>query len=380
MRLEGLKNYFETELNNVARDKDYDISFAGEVGYYNHDWIKRQEGIQVTPYVLIPNRWQRRNDSTNTFDFSFTLLALPKETDRDKIKHIFDTFSNGLTNDVIDSYNADFLVTNLNYHEKFSESSGSGIDRFHAEIVFEGKITNALNFSDIELSFGDILIGVESFKYEHAKTNYLNRFEEFDDINNKNLNSNILVIETVLTKEGETLTNLLNKGQTVNIIKPTILKLNGIEVINDNYSFDNYSVIFDKANNEVRVYLFFSIEADKNEIILGNNTVTILDYAITTVVNSLPHNSPNDNIYKHTYLGRARAYAFNVVEDSKNIILNIFIEELMGERDLEPIFNLEIKIHGVTYNKRLLLSEITKESKETANNVLTLNFKDAGAL
>lgn len=375
-----IKNRIELELNNIAREYEYEIEFVGELGFYDYDWVKKQMGVVATPFVLVPNRWQRQVGSAVAFDFTFSIIALPKEQDRDLIVKIFDRLANDLPTLKIEQNNVSFKTTSLKYFKGEMEGSGSGIERFHVELVFEGTATNAYGYKDMELTFGNEVIGIDSFKYEHSKTNYINVFSEYLDSNNHNLNANLFVIETTLTKGGSVLNKLLNKGQMVNIEDNLLFKIDNVVIVDALYSFNNYSLTFDKEVNEFRVFLFFEMAGDKNEISLGDDSVKILDYALTTTMNTLPHNRPNDNIYRYNYVGRARAYAFNVAETSDNALLNRFTSELMSDLDTNPIYNLKIKLHGEVYEKRLILMEISKETKETANSVLTITFQDAGDL
>ena len=164
IRSEKLKNHIETQLNLIAQeDFNYDIHFRGEVDFYDYEWVKRSfesiendpKGIQVTPFVLTTNLYQRARDNNNDFNFRYTIIALPKEEDREKVREVYHRLGEVLDRVVIDGFNIRFVPTNVSFGADFSEGSGFGTKRFEAIFELEGVASNSLNLDNIELKFGE---------------------------------------------------------------------------------------------------------------------------------------------------------------------------------------------------------------------------------
>ena len=49
-----IKNKLQVDIETIIQSLDYDIEVNGEVGFYDHSWIKKKFGTLVTPFVLNP--------------------------------------------------------------------------------------------------------------------------------------------------------------------------------------------------------------------------------------------------------------------------------------------------------------------------------------
>lgn len=389
IRSEKLKNHIETQLNLIAQeDFNYDIHFRGEVDFYDYEWVKRSfesiendpKGIQVTPFVLTTNLYQRARDNNNDFNFRYTIIALPKEEDREKVREVYHRLGEVLDRVVIDGFNIRFVPTNVSFGADFSEGSGFGTKRFEAIFELEGVASNSLNLDNIELKFGDYNIPLSSFKYEHSKTNLLNYEQEINDPEYAYINNNLLVVETILANGDETIQKLLNKRQTVNMKENITLKVNGETIIDDVYDFENFALRYDKTSDRLVALLYFEYEAYKMYITINGEQIPIIDFAVNMVANTEPHPNEETNIIKSIYLGKAVSYAFNIVENDNFNLLETLYDDLLGDNERMPIYDLVIELGSRVYEKRSLLTEISKENKGTAKNIITVNFVDGSEL
>lgn len=375
-----IANHLGTLLNRISVENDLDIVFEGTDGFYHHEWVKEKFDIKITPFVLTTNLIQRTKSNENSYEFRYTLVAMPFEKDREKIRFLYNELNQELDRYKINDYNLRFIPSNVAFGADFAEGSGLGFRRFEALFEFEGVATTSYGLEDLSLDFGGYNIPINSFKYEHSKTNFINKEENYLGDNNFNLNSNLLIVETILSPENHIL-NYLNKRQMVNIETPLKLKVGNEVIIEDNYVFENYTIRGDANQDKILAYLNFEIAPDKTVIQIGGKEIPVLDYAFAMATNLEHHNEPNSNITKSIYLGKTRSYAFNVVEDKKyNDILNKLTGELIGEDETMPIYQVLIIIRGTIYEKKLMLVDISKESRGTSSTVLSIKFVDGSDL
>lgn len=386
-----ITKYLETRLNQLSVNLDYDIVFDGNYGFYHHDWVKEKFGSRITPFVLTTNSMRKANSNDNTYNFTYTLVALPFEKDRDKIEDLFNRLNHELDRELFGDYKVRFLPNNIAFGGDFSEGSGLGFRRFEALFEFNGTATTSYGLDSLELKFSGIEIPVNSFKYEHSKTNPLSPAEEEATYENSyNLNSNLLVVETVLGKDNKALQKFVALKNQVNTIEDVLLGINVfneetekydlVKIIEDSYIFENYTLTYDSENDKFIVYLYFSYKPDFAYISIDGDEIPILDYSISMMVDSVPHVSPNTNTISSIFLNKARGYAFNVSEDEDYDVLNRLTGDLIGDNEEEPIYDVVISIRGDFYTKRLLLTDIEKSTRSTANSILTLKFLDGSDL
>lgn len=378
---EKIKDYIEIELNNLAIELGYDIVFQGESIPFTYDWIKEKYGMPLTPFLLSTERFYKTNESDITIDFKYTIVALAFNDDvvSGDFERLYATLMGRLKSAYIDDFNVSFTPLTYQIGDEFSEGSGFGRTRRQALLSFEGKATNSYGLAQTILTFGSLNIPVNSYKYEHAKINYLNK-DDFDNANNKNINANLMVIETLLSANNNALTNLLNSGQKVNIKKELVLTIGDISIINDNYSFESYSLHYDKERNKNVAFLYFIQYKEIGLIRIGGEEIPIIDYGFATTIETDPHNSPDDNIARSMYLGRARAYSFIVAEADGFALKEKFNQELLSDLDQKPLYILEIELDNELYEKRVIIKDISKEGANGFSGLFSITFLDGSDL
>lgn len=279
-----------------------------------------------------------------------------------------------------DGWEVKLTPTNVQYGADFSEGSGSGLRRFEALISLQGKATKYYTMSDVELKLNDITVPISSFKFDHGKANYVNKTSVVENDNTKNLNTNILVIESPLNGENTVVLELLNTKQKVNIEKDIKLVIGEIEIIDDAYEFLGYTLATSTTDNYMSTFLYFKLAGDKAFISIGGEEIPILDMGYSVKSGMLDHSSPNSNTIKNIWIGRARAYVFNIAEAFEYDVLNLLEEEVAGNPELPPIYTVSVSYKGISFTKELIVDDISKESRETANSIITVTFVESGEI
>lgn len=378
-----IKDYIEFELNAIAQEYEYAVAFKGELDFYNYDWIKRRFGVKNTPFVLVTNNFEVLKDGIDSVGFRYTLAALPFEKDRKLIENIFDVLYSRLRNYEFEEINVVFRPVKLTYGEDFSEGIGSGLRRFEALFEFEGYATTAFSFKDLEFEFGNFDMPIESFKFEHLKENYVNKLGStgyYTDTNQKNINHNVLVIETPLTANSGAL-DLIGSRQYVGFVNDISFSIGGTTIFdNEPFKFDGWTLSSDVNDNKVTAFLYFSYDIDRVEIKINDIDIPILDYAFAMGTVKTSHTSLDSNIGKEIYLGKVRSWAFNIAEEHENDIIEILEEQMFGDVETPPIFKVTFKMYEEMEAREmmLLLDDVVKETKDTGRNYLTIRFVESG--
>lgn len=374
-----IANYIEAVLNTISATNDLDIDFNGGVDVVDIDWRRNNFGINTTPFSLATQRFEADSNLGNV-DLRYALYLMPFSDDREKIEYIMEEFYTILRNQFeIDDWQLNFQPINIEYGADFSEGSGLGFQRFEILLTFEGRATNYFTFKDLELTIDNVKIPILSFKNDHGKVSYINKTSVVDSNNAHNLNTNMLVIETPLSPENTIGLELLSSRQKVNIDKRIKITLpNGIVIIDDDFEYEGSTFAAGTTTNYLTAFLYFSYAKDKSYISINGQEIPILDYAISSKNSYLEHTNPESNTVKNLWLARARAYAFNIAEDDEYEVLDALIEDLAGETEQKPIYLVVMNIKGLEITKELAIDDITKESKETSNSIITITFIESG--
>lgn len=369
------------KLNSIASFNDIKVDFVGEIDFYNYDWVKRVFGYNATPFVLVTNSFKTLSDGIGSVTFRYTIVALPFEKDKEHIEFIYDQLYNTLKSDHIDDINIVYRPIKITYGADFSEGSGSGHRRFEALFEFEGYATTALNHSDFGLVVGDLEIPIESFKFEHIKANYVVDIPNYENENQSNINSNVLILESPLTINSD-LVDLISSKDKVNINYDISLSAKETELFSGNYKFDGWTMSSNANANKVTVFLFFSKANESVDIEINGYPIPILDYSFAMGTVKVPHTSLGSNIGKELYIGKVRSWAFNIAEEYNNEILEILEEQMFGDSEEPPIFRVRFKLYSEMQPRELdlLLDDVIKESKETGRSFLTIKFVESGEL
>ena len=126
------------------------------------------------------------------------------------------------------------------------------------------------------------------------------------------------------------------------------------------------------------VYLYFTMAVEKASITINGEEIPILDFAITKKTDSIPIQTPDSNTIKHLFTSTVRSYAFNISEELGYDLFNVLENELLGYDEVSPIFDVSIKLYGKEIEKRLILDEISKESKDNARTIFKVIFVESG--
>ncbi len=383
-----IKDFLEFKLNEIAWD--YKIRFKGELDFYNYDWVKKYFGVDNTPFVLVTNNFETIDDGIGSVRFRYTLVSLPFEKDRADIEKIYDTLYLELKKDKKDDINIKFRPLKITFGEDFSEGSGRGYRRFEALFEFEGYATTAYNFGDLSFDFGGYEIPIVSFKFEHIKTHYINIKGEHEsnkinidgrEISNEgNINNNLFIIETPLTPDSRAL-DFIGSRQFVGMSANLTFKVGDTPIFdNELFKFDAWSFSGDIGSDSLTAFLYFSYEVDKVEIKINGEPIPILDYAFAMATVKTSHTSLSSNIGKEIYLGKVRSWAFNVAEEYENDIIEILEEQMFGDSENAPLYEVSFKLYDEMTERVmiLLLDDVSKETKETGRNYLTIKFVESG--
>lgn len=380
MTSEMMLDHIEWLLNTIATELEYDILFKGSIDTVDIDWRRKYFGVDYTPFVLATHQFEPTQDRDG-IQFNYTIYAMPYEKDREKIQEIYDMLFKELNGSFdINDNKISTRPINRDFGLKFIEgSNGLGHYRFEAVFRFSGTSTYFYKLGkDVVLKLDDEIIPINSFKYDHGKVSYVNKISPHEGTNNHNLNTNLLVIETPLNKVNPAISEYLAQGQKVNIDVNIELLAGTYQIINDVYQYTGFTISASTDDVSVSAYLYFAYKSDKLAITINGEEIPILDYAIANKNETLSMQTPQSNLIKNIYLSKARAYSFNIGEEYGSALMARFINDLAGETEILPVYDVTIKLYGLEITKTLILDEIVKESKETANTVLKVSFVESG--
>lgn len=378
IKSKDIMNYIEGKLNSIAQENNFDIIFNGGVDVVDVDWRRKKFDIDQTPFSLATQNFEVVNGN---IEFRYALYIMPFSDDRQQIEFIMEELYSELSNNnivMIEGWQISTRPVDITYGGDFSEGSGLGNQRFEVLLNFEGYATNYYTTRNLTLKVDGNELPILSLKYDNGKISYINKTSVVESNNAHNLNTNILVIETPLGELNNNALELISSRQKVNIEKEIELKINDNVIIDDIYEFDGFTFATSTSDQVMVAYLYFSYGKDKSFIEINGEQIPILDYAISSKNETLPHATLNSNIVKNLWLGKARAYAFNIAEDNEYEVLSLLYDDLVTENERVPIYNVKINLNGIEFEKSLILDEITKQSKDSANTVLTVTFVESG--
>lgn len=371
-------NYIESLLNGIAIENDFNIMFRGGVDFVDEDWRRKNFGVEITPFALVPNHFEQAQGGT-IIDFRYSLYIMPFSDDRERINVILDELEKRLQlSTKIETFTITTTPINTTYGSDFSEGSGHGILRFEALMLFNGIATSNYNMiHDSELKFGENVIPLLSFKWQHGKTNYINIDSELDNANNVNNNIDTLVVETPLSPFNTYVLNLLNKKDTVNISKNLKLKVGDSTLIDKDYTFDTHILGSSISQNAMSVFLYFSPKKEIETIIINGQVVPITSKKIVLNVSSLPHDSFVSNTLSSIFMKRTVSYGFVISKDSDLQVVKDLGKDLIDGREKAPVYNVKFDYLGERYEKEMLLSSV--EESDDSGTIKTI-FVESGEL
>lgn len=379
MTSKNLLIVIENTLNDISLSNNLGIMFKGYNDFVDVEWRRKMFGVNYTPFSLVANSFQELQAGT-IIDFRYSLYIMPFEDDREKLEFIMEEFSKIIqTPFESNDWNVVVKPINLTYGNSFSEGSGRGILRFESLFVFNGLATSNYNMlKDLKLELDNETIPILSYKWEHGKVGYVNKGENISSENSQNLNTNTFVIECPLSKQNDIVKNYLMNNKEVNVNKHLKLTVANLVLIDEEYNYDGFSFSGGQNNQSMNVYLYFTPKRVTNTITINGDSIPILDYALSTKLESLSFDNINSNIYKNIYLGKATSYAFSISEDVDYPVLDTLYEDLIAGEEKLPVYEVTVSIRNNTYEKTLMLSDITSDSDGGAKSVIKVVFIESG--
>ena len=265
-------------------------------------------------------------------------------------------------NNVEFSINTPFDDTSNKYFKINTENSGL----YRIEISeIQGILMKDMNFISLKLSQGSpFFVNVDMSLT--GKTQ-----------NTQNIVRNNFVVEVPVNEEiiNGFLSNVRNKANQVTVFNMRFKNFNYL--IKDMMIFDGYEFT-NRKNSIATVNLFFRQAPEVSFVFINSELIPILDYAITmeTVVETTK--KLGSNTLKSNYTGKVKAYSFVISEDFYDI--DTFYDELLLDNEEAPIYDIGIEIQktGDIKHKKLLLTNISKETNGiNAKSVLVLKFLES---
>ena len=141
-------------------------------------------------------------------------------------------------------------------------------------------------------------------------------------------------------------------------------------IINDVARFDGYEMA-GEYNGVLTAYLYFTakgVRGNPNTFTIDGLDFPVIDYSIGVKNITKTINVPNSNLTKEVYLGKSRAYVFNVLKTNYKLpfkpLYNKLLNSLMGEGSTssEEFLTLGINFGNIIYTKQVMISEISDDS------------------
>ena len=382
-----IKNLVESLLNEIAGDFGYDKIFKGDVSVYNHEWAQRWFGEPIVPFCLMPTSSEPLNDGLGSVRNRYTLYVMAFSHDKQISLQIIDTLAQEFSkneNISIRDYKLSFEPYIQQYGIDFSEGSGNAFQRFDISLDFSVDANNnVFNTKDIVFTIDNRDVAVNSIRYTHGKTNYINKVYNERGVSGehqKNLNTNELVVEAFVMDD-TIVSDIMQSEQKVNIAYGIGLSIGGVDIINgDVYRLDGFE-FSNTRNNIATVFLYFSIATETLKIKIDETEIPILDYAISTSVHSSPETTYGTPSVKNVYLGnRTTAYSFNISEDDRySTVLEKLYRLLMDDGPESPFVDVEFDFRENPITKRLMIVGISKQNNNSAFSIIRVDFVEGGS-
>lgn len=378
---ENLLGIIQSKLGTITTALSLDITFDGEVAFYNYDWIKKQFNKDITPFALTLENSESANEGESIITNQYAIGFVCKESRRSDYNDIFEALYNDLVNYSFteDGYIYYIRPTGKQSSVPFNEGSGKAEKRFeeliNIEVVIVGEeIASGKNMlfkwngTTFKARSFKILNGVSSYAFTNAKP--------YNDSQNLNVNKMTFVLECFVD---DTISyTFLTKNFSVNNVKQLFISINSNNGDNeyiiheDNASYDGYDFA-GEYNGVLTAFLYFTskaVSSNPSAFTIDGTSFPIIDYSISIKNITKQIITPNSNMLKEVYLGKARAYVVNVLKTDiigMTTLYNKLIKALMsnGEVITDNFFNLTITFNGVgnSFTKQVALIEMSDSSE-----------------
>ncbi|MDY0141634.1 MAG: hypothetical protein RBR97_07065 [Bacteroidales bacterium] len=368
---EELLSKIQSELNIIASSfLGNEIVFDGEVAFYDYDWIKKQYNKDISPFALTLENSDTTIEGKPITTNQYAIGFLCKEKFRNTYNAIFNAFRDAMIDYtfVEDGFTYNINVNDFQSGEPFNDGSGKGEKLFEQLIGLEVTIMYGLTTGkDVSVSFQNITLPFRSFKILSGVSSYASASSNFSDNSNLLNNKMTFVVEVFIEPS---INQLLEYNSLVNVDGDLVFYIaNFGYIIDDNARFDGYEMA-GEYNGVLTAYLYFTakgISGNPNTFTIDGLSFPVIDYSIGIKNITKTISVPNSNLTKEVYLGKSRAYVFNVLKTNAvtfATLYNKLVNSLMGEGSTasEEFLTLGIKFGTTTYTKQVMLSEISDDS------------------
>ena len=376
---ENLLGVIQSKLGTITTALSLDITFDGEVAFYNYDWIKKQFNKDITPFALTLESSVPLNEGKSIITNQYAIGFVCKESRRSDYNDIFEALYNDLVNYSFteDGYTYYIRPTGKQSSVPFNEGSGKAEKRFEELINIEVVIVSSdlVSGKYVEIQWNGSKINARSFKILNGISSYaFTNAKPYADAKNLNVNKATFVVECFV---GGSIIPFLQINTNANIVKQLFIAFtddNGGEAIiyEDNASYDGYE-LSGEYNGVLTAFLYFTsktISGNPSAFTIDGLAFPIIDYSISIKNITKQIITPNSNMLKEVYLGKARAYVVNVLKTDitgMTTLYNKLIKALMsnGEVLTDNFFNLTITFNGVgnSFTKQVALIEMSDSSE-----------------
>ena len=368
---EELLSKIQSELNIIASSfLDSKIVFDGEVAFYDYDWIKKQYNKDITPFALTLENSDTTIEGKPITTNQYAVGFLCKDKLRDTYNAIFELFKDTMIDYtfVEDGFTYTINVNNFQSSVAFNDGSGKGEKLFEQLIGLEVTIMYGLKTGkDVSVSFQSITLPFRSFKILSGISSYASASSNFSNNSNLFNNKMTFVVEVFIEPS---INQLLEYNSLVNVDGDLVFSIANFGVIIDDPArFDGYEMA-GEYNGVLTAYLYFTakgISGNPNTFTIDGLAFPVIDYSIGIKNITKTISVPNSNLTKEVYLGKSRAYVFNVLKTDTltfATLYNKLVSSLMGDGSTanEEFLTLGINFGTTTYTKQVMISEISDDS------------------
>lgn len=368
---ENVLSIIQSKLNTIAGD-GFPTKFDGELSFYDKEWIEKKiDGInvkEITPFTLVVEDISYSSGAKPIITNQYSIAFLCNSTYRQEYDNVFDLLIKDLTDFSI-SYGDDTYFFTPNGKEAgvdFNNGNGVKGKSFEYILRFNVDVFSVPFGKDLEVFWFAEKLPIKSFKLTNGVASYAITSDDYQDNVNLYMNKTSLIIEAFIdsTVKG----HFLSINTRVNIYGTIIISLGGSTIYNGKARFDGFEMGAEYSD-VLTANLYFTI---KNEPTPNITTIQIdaidfpiIDYSIATKNITKTTTFANSNMAKDIYVGKARAYVFNVLKTTiDRTLYDKFTNVLMsdGLNVSNEYFDLEISFGNNVYNKKVILIDISDES------------------
>lgn len=368
----------QSKLQTIATSyPNSNIVFNGETEFYDYDWIKKQinndKGKDITPYTLVLENSQGNGEVETVITNQYAVAFLCKQDQRSDYDNIFSDLFSQLDGFMFSDANKNVFTFKSIGNDSgvpFSEGSGRAIERYEQLMRFEVVIVNDILLPRLtEISFGSYDLPFRSFKVINGIAGYGMATANYVDDSNLNMNKTTFIVEVFVN---QTISTLITPNNKINYESNMNIDSGGSVLFDDTVRYDGFEMS-GEYNGLLTAFLYFTHKsseiADKKitSIKLDGVSIPIVDYSITAKNITKTTTLPNSNLTKEIYVGKARAYAINVLKSvlgaNQTLITKLYDNLLDDGGDISKQFlSLEIIAATKTYTKQVLLLDISEDS------------------